>query len=147
MRPRSAVLRYGSDGHFMDYALYFSEAKARRAYQDALVRDSNGWSTLYFEDGGISSTTDATYRIVEFGNDLKTSEDRFRTGFLNLSELEVEELVNRFQVPRELIKSAAQLERDVAERKWYDLSRYDERTKARLLKFLPRFLLRRIFYG
>jgi hypothetical protein len=145
MRPRSVVLVY-ENSKLWRYELFYSAAKAERAHHRALSKDRDGFTTLESEDGGFNGTSAAlTVRLVHL-NWIGTEKEFHRKTLLNLTSTEMDELCNRFNLPRNIIEHVAQAERDTFEAKRYHLSKFNERTIALMRKHLPSFVLSWIFY-
>jgi hypothetical protein len=146
MRPASVVLVYDSR-KLWRYELFFSRAKAARAYDHAKFKDSpDGHRMLETENGGYIGIFDqASVRLVHL-DWLATKADFHRQTLLNLTPQEITELCARYHLPPRVIEDVARAERDTIERRRYYLSKYNERTKALMRKYLPRFVLRHIFY-
>jgi hypothetical protein len=141
MRPESIVLLYHKD-ELWRFELFYNRSKAERAYRRA---EKEG--TLETEDGGYNGISPPTgARIVHLRNWFSTQKEPWRRSLLNLRHEEVAELSARFDLPSSVIEAASQAERDTLERNRYHLEKYDERTKALMRKYLPRFMLRMIFY-
>jgi hypothetical protein len=145
VRPSSVVLLY-EDGRLVLWELFFSAAKARRAFELAKRKDATGYTTLEHEDGGFTGTSGITDVKLIHLNWIGTEKEFDRKSFLNLTAEEKEELCARYDIPLKVIEQIAQAERDTIEAKHYIANSYDELAKARMRKYLPRFLLRRIFY-
>jgi hypothetical protein len=145
MHPSSVVLLY-EDGRLALWEIFFSAAKARRAFDRAKRKDATGYTTLEHEDGGFTGTSAITEVKLIHLDWTGTKKEFDRKSFLNLTAEEKEELCARYDIPLKVIEQIAQAERDIIEAKHYVANRYDELAKARMRKYLPRFLLSRIFY-
>jgi hypothetical protein len=146
MRPQCVVILRDTESNILRYEFFFSRENANWAYRHAQTK-AGGFCYLYSELGGFHGfSQDTIAQFVDFRDfELATNEDQFRTGFLNLSAVEIEEFAQRFKVPREIIQSLARAERDVAERRRYHANAYDERQKAIIRKYFPRFVVRWLF--
>lgn len=141
MRPESVVLLY-HEGRLWRHELFYSRSKAERAFRRASKE-----GVLETEDGGYNGISPPTSaRIVHILNWLSTEAEPWRQSLLNLRPEEVAELGGRFDIPLFIIEAISQAERDTLERKRYHLNKYDERTNALIRKYLPRFVLKRLFY-
>jgi hypothetical protein len=142
MRPEGVVLLYEKD-KLWGYELFYSWSKAERA-----LRRASREGVLEREDGGYSGTSGPTNAlIVDLRTLLWTQKERWRKSLLNLRPEEVAELGARFDLPLCIIEAISQAERDTLERNRYHLSKYNELTTALMRKYLPRPVLKYLFYG
>ena len=137
MLPECVVLVY-KDKKLHHYEFYFDYSKGDRAFNNVLqgksLRSEIGDSSVGLSGGEA--------RIVSIPTILTTNRERLRYSFLNLQPDEVAELSADLEIPPEVIKALAQVERNIYERRRVLEARYDDRTKALMRRYLPSWLLR-----
>lgn len=117
MRPQAIVLLYDSSGQIHCHYFFYDNRKALAAFRKAEKPDADGFYQLCSEDGSTWMAIQNAKARLEFFHDcdLRTKEEPYRSGFLNLKDSEVDELAQRLKLPLEIIQAASHEERYVAE--------------------------------
>jgi hypothetical protein len=122
------------------YELFYNLQKAQKAYKKASKADETGTHMLWGENGGAFGRGDVVAEIRYFGESVPTSENPGRKSFLNLSDAEIAELADLYDLPSSMIIRLSNEERRVAEgQRGYGES-HNEKTLALSRKYLPSIL-------
>ena len=141
MHPNYIVLLRSNEGYIWAHELFFNGTKAHRAHKKAKVQDKYGNHILYGETGDWQTFgKDLKVEIIYFGEYVRTTRDRNRNSFLNLSREEESALAERFCLTTEIIQEISNMERDIAEKIRHYGYNHRASTTAIMRKYLPQTL-------